>query len=151
LLSCKTSSLASKFLASVLIYLSTEKSKIFCSTFCFSLLLSPSTEQKPDADLTKILTLEALSPLFADVEVQQRLFPFLPGKSEHTKEELEDIIRSPQFVQSLAGLNAGLQSGQLGPLIAELGLDPSVGGPLGGEQDFFLFSFSFFSHIESFC
>ena len=89
--------------------------------------------------MTKILTLEALAPLFADAEVQQKLFPFLPSKSERTKEELDDIIRSPQFVQSLAGLNAGLQSGQLGPLIAELGLDPSVGGPLGGEQTFFLF------------
>lgn len=93
-------------------------------------------EQKPDADLTKILTIEQLAPLLNDAEVQQKLFPFLPAKADRTQQELEDIIRGPQFVQALASLNAGLQSGQLGPLIAELGLDPSVGGPLGGVEAF---------------
>jgi len=54
-----------------------------------------------DADLSRILTPESVAPLLQDPAVQQRLFPFLPEKAEHSKQELEDIIRSPQFRQVL--------------------------------------------------
>lgn len=45
-------------------------------------------------------------------------------------------MRSPQFQQAVATLNAGLQSGQLSSFVAQLGLDPAVGGPLGGVEAF---------------
>jgi len=47
----------------------------------------------------------------------------------------------------VASLNAGLQSGELAPLIAELGLDPSVAGPLGGDSFFFFFRNSFSTRL----
>ncbi len=36
----------------------------------------------------------------------------------------------------MTSLNQALQSGQLGPLLAQLGLDPAVGGPFGGVEAF---------------
>lgn len=98
--------------------------------------LSNQNPQSQDVDLNSILTPENIAPLLEDNEVVQRLFPFLPEKANRSKEEIQDIIRSPQFVQAVASLNAGLQSGMLGPLIAELGLDPSVGSAFGGVDAF---------------
>lgn len=40
------------------------------------------------------------------------------------------------LLQAVGSLNHSLQSGQQGPLIAQLGLDPAVGGPLGGVEAF---------------
>ncbi|CAI2166701.1 17443_t:CDS:2 [Funneliformis geosporum] len=55
------------------------------------------------------------------------LFPHLPSNIERTPEELNAVLNSPQFAQALQSLSMALQSGQLGPLLTQLGLDPSAG------------------------
>lgn len=55
------------------------------------------------------------------------LFPFLPEGSERSVEEVRQVVRSPQFSQALQSLSAALATGQLGPLLAQLGLDPAAG------------------------
>ncbi|KAI8334155.1 hypothetical protein EDC96DRAFT_525485 [Choanephora cucurbitarum] len=55
------------------------------------------------------------------------LFPFLPEETERSAEEVKQVVRSPQFSQALQSLSAALHTGQLGPLLTQLGLDPSAG------------------------
>jgi 26S proteasome regulatory subunit N13 len=93
-------------------------------------------EAKPEANLNKLLSPEHLLSLFQDPAIVEKSLPFIPDEAEKSKAELEDIIRSPQFFQAVATLNAGLRSGDLASLLAELGLDPSIGGPLGGVEAF---------------
>lgn len=96
----------------------------------------PQRAQLDDANLNRILTLENVTPLLQDHAVQQRLFPFLPERAERSRTEIEDIIRSAEFRQAVSALNTALQSGQMAPLISQLGLDPAIGGPYGGVEAF---------------
>ncbi|CAO3684023.1 unnamed protein product [Umbelopsis vinacea] len=84
-------------------------------------------EQTVSLDLSSVLTSEAVRSILNDSEVASALFPHLPEGSQHTNEELQEIMHSPQFRQSLHRLSVALQSGQLGPLMSQLGLDPSAG------------------------
>jgi 26S proteasome regulatory subunit N13 len=84
-------------------------------------------DQNSSLDLSSVITPEAVRSLLNDREVAHALFPHLPEGSEHSTEELQEIMRSPQFRQSLHRLSVALQSGQLGPLMTQLGLDPSAG------------------------
>ncbi|CAO3657209.1 unnamed protein product [Mucor hiemalis] len=77
--------------------------------------------------LTDVLNSQSLTPLLNDREFCATLFPFLPEDSERSPEEVRQIIRSPQFTQALQSLGAALQTGQLGPLLSQLGLHPSAG------------------------
>ncbi|KAJ2956922.1 hypothetical protein NQZ79_g7282 [Umbelopsis isabellina] len=89
--------------------------------------IPPGQDQDSSLDLSSVLTPEAVRSLLNDREVASALFPHLPEGSEHSTEELQEIMRSPQFRQSLHRLSVALQSGQLGPLMTQLGLDPSAG------------------------
>ncbi|GAB5587489.1 hypothetical protein Unana1_02389 [Umbelopsis nana] len=84
-------------------------------------------DQTATLDLSTVLTPDAIRSLLNDREVASALFPHLPEGSEHTNEELQEIMHSPQFRQSLHRLSTALQSGQLGPLMTQLGLDASAG------------------------
>jgi len=57
-------------------------------------------------DLSTAITSEAMIPVLADPEVQQRLLPLLPEAAElpKTEAELRDTMHSPQFQQVV---NAG--------------------------------------------
>lgn len=77
--------------------------------------------------LSDILTTQSLTPLLNDPEICASLFPFLPEESERSAEEVRQVVKSPQFSQALQSLGAALQTGQLGPLLSQLGLDPSAG------------------------
>ncbi|RUS20652.1 hypothetical protein BC937DRAFT_94691 [Endogone sp. FLAS-F59071] len=81
----------------------------------------------PDINLANVLTPTAIGPLLNDPQICSALFSYLPENSQRTPEELRDIIQSPQFTQALQSLSIALQSGQLGPLLTQLGLDPSAG------------------------
>ena len=107
-----------------------------CPCFAHFFLSSCSHSFFAEADLARVLTVENIAPLLAKAEILEALFPFIPAKASRTKEELTDIINSPPFRQAVATLNEGLQTGQLSGFVAQLGLDPSVGGPLGGVQAF---------------
>ncbi|CAO0795674.1 unnamed protein product [Mucor circinelloides] len=86
----------------------------------------PAEASAPIA-LSDILTTQSLTPLLNDPEICASLFPFLPEESERSAEEVRQVVKSPQFSQALQSLGAALQTGQLGPLLSQLGLDPSAG------------------------
>jgi 26S proteasome regulatory subunit N13 len=52
-------------------------------------------------DLSSSLTAEAMIPVLANAEVQQRLIPLLPEAADlpKTEEELRATVHSPQFQQ----------------------------------------------------
>jgi hypothetical protein len=85
------------------------------------------TDRTNSLELGNVLTPEAIRSILSDQDIASALFPHLPETSDNTNEELQEIIHSPQFRQSLHRLSAALQSGQLGPLMTQLGLDPSAG------------------------
>ncbi|KAF1797433.1 proteasome complex subunit Rpn13 ubiquitin receptor-domain-containing protein [Mucor lusitanicus] len=86
----------------------------------------PAEASAPIA-LSDILTTQSITPLLNDPEMCASLFPFLPEESERSAEEVRQVVKSPQFSQALQSLSAALQTGQLGPLLSQLGLDPSAG------------------------
>ncbi|CEG80306.1 hypothetical protein RMATCC62417_14664 [Rhizopus microsporus] len=81
----------------------------------------------PSLALTDILNSQTLTPLLNDPEVCESLVPCLPEESEKSAEEVRQVVRSPQFNQAVQSLTVALQTGQLGPLLSQLGLDPSAG------------------------
>eukprot|EP00158_Paraphelidium_tribonemae_P002155 Partr_v1_DN25160_c0_g1_i1_m76796 putative Adhesion regulating molecule len=87
---------------------------------------SPPAPAETTTNLASVLTPDLLAPVLADADMCRQLFPHIPAGHAHTKEELTAIIRSPQFQQAVESLNHAIESGQHGPLLAELGLDPSV-------------------------
>ncbi|KAI7847776.1 proteasome complex subunit Rpn13 ubiquitin receptor-domain-containing protein [Circinella umbellata] len=87
---------------------------------------TPEGQQSP-LSLTDVLTTQTLTPLLNDREICAALFPHLPEESERSPEEVRQVVQSPQFQQALATLSFALESGELGPLLTQLGLDPSAG------------------------
>jgi hypothetical protein len=85
------------------------------------------TDSTNSLELGNVLTPDAIRSILSDQDIASALFPHLLEASDNTNEELQEIIHSPQFRQSLHRLSAALQSGQLGPLMTQLGLDPSAG------------------------
>ncbi|CAL1534359.1 unnamed protein product [Lymnaea stagnalis] len=83
---------------------------------------------KEGVDLAKALSPEAMIPILANPEVQERLIPYLPegGSLPKTEEELRNTVQSPQFQQALSSFSSALQSGQLGPLMSQFGLGEDV-------------------------
>ncbi|CAO3631372.1 unnamed protein product [Cunninghamella echinulata] len=77
--------------------------------------------------LGEILNNKTLTNLLDDTTICENLYQFLPEGSEQSPYEVRQVIKSPQFQQSLRSLSTALQSGQLGPLISQFGLDPSAG------------------------
>ncbi|KAI8057952.1 proteasome complex subunit Rpn13 ubiquitin receptor-domain-containing protein [Syncephalis plumigaleata] len=86
-------------------------------------------EQSTDAALSlgDVLTVKNIQPLLNDSELCSAVFPHLPEGAPQTADEVKAVVGSPQFRQSLASLSAALNTGQLGPLVQELGLPPSAG------------------------
>lgn len=84
-------------------------------------------EESAPIALSDVLTTQSLTPLLNDADICASLFPFLPEESERSAEEVRQVVKSPQFSQALQSLSAALQTGQLGPLLSQLGLDPSAG------------------------
>jgi hypothetical protein len=85
-----------------------------------------SENRNRDISLTDVLKPDALRPIFSNPQIASAVFPHLPPNIDPTTEELMEVIHSPQFHQSLASLTYALQTGQLGPLLSELGIDPSI-------------------------
>lgn len=77
--------------------------------------------------LGDVLTTQTLASLLSDPQVCGNLYSCLPDNSEQTPTEVQQVVQSPQFQQALHSLSAALQSGQLGPLLTQLGLDASAG------------------------
>ncbi|KAK2156752.1 hypothetical protein LSH36_206g04024 [Paralvinella palmiformis] len=83
---------------------------------------------KETIDLSKAVTPEAMIPILANSEVQERLLPFLPEGENlpRTEAELRSTVSSPQFLQAMNSFSAALASGQLGPLMNQFNLGEDV-------------------------
>jgi len=90
-----------------------------------------------DIDLTSVLKSEAVIPLVQnmlnDADVRERLFPHLPA-SQTGHQDIEELIRSPQFTQTLKLLTGALRHGQASTVLASMGLSAANAGPEGGVQ-----------------
>lgn len=84
-------------------------------------------------DLSHSINYEALKPLLSNQQFMDRVKEHLPpavaadGQTqavtgESTGQQLAGTVSSPQFQQALSVFSAALQSGQLGPLIAQFDL-----------------------------
>ncbi|KAG0320558.1 Squalene epoxidase [Dissophora globulifera] len=82
--------------------------------------------------LDHVLTPGAAASLLSNPQICQALFPHLPESSERTPEEIQAIVRTPQFSQALVSLSTALGSGQLGPLLRQFGLGPNAGDGVEG-------------------
>ncbi|ORX49141.1 adhesion regulating molecule [Hesseltinella vesiculosa] len=82
---------------------------------------------RSSVQLNDVLNTQVLSALLDDPAVCSSLYPHLPDQTEHTPAQLRQVVLSPQFQQALHGFTSALQSGQLGPLIQQFGLDASSG------------------------
>jgi len=92
----------------------------------------PTTQPRPPAPrLSTLLNAETVLPLLANSAIQDRLLPFLPPE-RRTPEELQDIFSSEQFKQSLDAFGEALESGELGELVRQFGLQAS--GPTSIQQ-----------------
>jgi len=96
----------------------------------------PAPAQQESVDLSTSFSTEALLPLIADKEVQNRLKPFLPAMEDlpSSENELRETVQSPQFKQALSIFSAALQSGQLAPLMQQFKLSqPAVDAAAKGD------------------
>ncbi|KAF9354344.1 hypothetical protein BGX26_007818 [Mortierella sp. AD094] len=88
--------------------------------------------QRSNLRLDHILTPGAVAPLLSNPQICETLFPHLPESSARTPEEIQAIVRTPQFSQALVSLSTALESGQLGPLLRQFGLGPNAGDGVEG-------------------
>jgi len=96
----------------------------------------PAPAQQDSVDLAASFSNDALLPLMADKEVQNRLKPFLPAVENlpTSQDELRETLQSPQFKQALSIFSAALQSGQLAPLMQQFKLSqPAIDAAAKGD------------------
>lgn len=82
--------------------------------------------QQPLIDLSTAVNSESLAALLSDEQFLRQIEPHLPqvGATEATlTKQLGDTVRSSQFRSSLSQFCVALQSGQLGPLMSQFGLN----------------------------
>lgn len=89
----------------------------------------PTIEAAPRSNLRldHVLTPASIAPLLNNPAICAALFPHLPESAERTPEEIQAIVRTPQFSQALVSLSTALESGQLGPLLRQFGLGENAG------------------------
>ena len=63
-----------------------------------------------------------------DAGVTEALFPHLPAEAPKTREEIQSIIRSPQFKSALRTLSYAVRSGQI--TASQLGVEGGGSTPL---------------------
>ena len=86
--------------------------------------------------LDQILSSDALNDIMKrhpNILAREELFTNLPeGDNDKSHQTLLSHIRSPQFRQTLDVFSSALATGQLGGLMRDFGLDPSVADPYRG-------------------
>ncbi|KAJ2498456.1 hypothetical protein GGH96_004301 [Coemansia sp. RSA 1972] len=77
--------------------------------------------------LGDVLTPANLRSVLEDARLREALFPTLPDHVPRSQRALDQVIRGPQFQQALESLSYVLESGQMAPLVTQLGLAPEAG------------------------
>ena len=81
--------------------------------------LGGATPRTPPVGLPDILTPELVGPLLRDEQIRGRLLQYLPEEHRETQ-DLEELIRTPQFRSQLETFSQALQSGEMD--MAQFGL-----------------------------
>ncbi|KAF9335570.1 Squalene epoxidase [Podila minutissima] len=92
----------------------------------------PQAAPRSNLRLDHVLTSGSIAPLLNNPAICAALFPHLPESVERTPEEIQAIVRAPQFSQALVSLSTALESGQLGPLLRQFGLGENAGAGVEG-------------------
>jgi len=87
--------------------------------------------QGPRPRLSALINPELILPHLSNPAIQQQLIPFLPP-DQRTPDELRQVLHSPQFQQSLDSFGDALETGQLGELMRQFGLNTT--GPSSIQQ-----------------
>ena len=74
--------------------------------------------------LSDVLTPDTVGEMLRDGDVRQRLMEHLPEEHRSTQ-DLEELLRTPQFQSQLERFSHALQSGQMD--LAQFGLNPGAG------------------------
>lgn len=88
-----------------------------------------STAAAPPAqsvDLSGALTTDTLSSIINNPEALQQLQEHLPPIDGSTQEALRSTLTSPQFQQAVSQFSSALESGQLGPVVSQLAVNPEA-------------------------
>lgn len=84
------------------------------------------SQQQPLIDLSTAVNSESLASLLSDEQFLRQIEPHLPqvGATDASlSKQMGDTVRSSQFRSSLSQFCVALQSGQLGPLMSQFGLN----------------------------
>ncbi|VEN50846.1 unnamed protein product, partial [Callosobruchus maculatus] len=94
--------------------------------------------QQQSVDLSTALTGDALAGMLNNPETLQQLQSHLPAVDENTQEALRSTLASPQFQQAVSQFSSALESGQLGPIVSQLAVNPEAvaAAAQGNMQDF---------------
>nr|XP_006818353.1 PREDICTED: proteasomal ubiquitin receptor ADRM1-like [Saccoglossus kowalevskii] len=81
--------------------------------------------QSLSIDLSQAISADVMAPILTNSEIQKQLMEHLPvGESlPRDPEQLSSTLQSPQFQQAMSLFGMALQSGQLGPLMGQFGLN----------------------------
>ncbi|OLL25313.1 Proteasomal ubiquitin receptor ADRM1 [Neolecta irregularis DAH-3] len=88
-------------------------------------IAQPTHERQEEISLNDVLTPDTARLLIRNENVRNTLARFLPPGFDMS--DLEHVLTSPQFQQALASLSYALSTGQLAPLLRQLGLDDNTG------------------------
>ena len=88
--------------------------------------LAGTIRRKRSPPISEILTADDITPLLDDPEVQEVLLGLLP-EARRTKEELYDVVRSPQLQRAMHVLSSALQSDNFNTMMANFNLDTKAG------------------------
>ncbi|XP_072393542.1 proteasomal ubiquitin receptor ADRM1 homolog [Diabrotica undecimpunctata] len=83
-------------------------------------------QQAQSVDLSTALTSESLAGVLNNPETLQQLQNHLPAVDECTHEALRSTLASPQFQQAVSQFSSALESGQLGPIVSQLAVNPDA-------------------------
>nr|CAH7742286.1 unnamed protein product [Callosobruchus chinensis] len=94
--------------------------------------------QQQSVDLSTALTGDALAGMLNNPETLQQLQSHLPAVDDNTQEALRSTLASPQFQQAVSQFSSALESGQLGPIVSQLAVNPEAvaAAAQGNMQDF---------------
>ncbi|KAG5882734.1 hypothetical protein JTB14_004031 [Gonioctena quinquepunctata] len=88
--------------------------------------LSPPAVAGEGAQQQSALTNEALSGVLSSPNTLQQLQTHLPAVDGNTQEALRSTLASPQFQQAVSQFSSALESGQLGPIVSQLAVNPDA-------------------------
>lgn len=67
-----------------------------------------------------------MSGILSNTDALEQLQSHLPQTSDNAQEQLKTTLASPQFQQAVSQFSSALESGQLGPVVSQLAVNPEA-------------------------